>query len=138
MNSGILLDTHIWIWFMEGDKSLKPASRRLIDQAAQDGSVYVSSISFWEIAVLEAKERIKLARPCLEWIQASAELLGLQTIELTPKVAVESYQLPGDFHGDPADRIITASARVEGLTLMTKDKAILKYAKQHHVQVVEG
>jgi len=130
-----LLDTHAWLWFVAGDKTLSPKVRKLINLAIQEGELYLSSISFWEVSMLVAKKRIIVHCPCLEWIQqASAKL---QLIHLTAAIAVDSCALPDDFHGDPADRIIVASARVNNLILLTRDNNILKYSQKNHLQTLK-
>ena len=130
-----LLDTHAWLWFVAGDKTLKPPIRKLINASMQAGELYLSSISFWEVSMLVAKKRIMVNCPCLEWInQAAAKL---QIINLTASISVDSCELPDDFHGDPADRIIVASARVENLVLLTRDNNILNYGKKTHVQTLK-
>jgi len=130
-----LLDTHAWLWFVAGDKTLKPAIRKLIEASIKKGELYLSSISFWEVSMLVAKKRIIVNCPCLEWIQQAAA--KLQVIHLTAAIAVDSCELPDDFHGDPVDRMIVASARVENLVLLTRDNNILKYSKKNHVQTVK-
>ena len=130
-----ILDTHTWLWFFAGDKTLTPKVRTLINAAIQEGTLYLSSISFWEVSMLVAKKRIVLNCPSLAWInQAAAKL---QMIHLTATISVDSCELPDDFHGDPADRIIVASARVENLVLLTRDNNILKYSKKNHVQTLK-
>lgn len=130
-----LLDTHTWLWFFAGDKTLNTKTQELINAAIKDGKLYLSSISFWEVSMLVSKKRIILNYPCLEWIkQASAHL---KIINLTPIISVDSCELPDSFHGDPADRIITASARTESLILLTRDKHILNYSKKNYVQALK-
>lgn len=134
--TGIILDTHTWIWFMCGSTELKPSSRRLIDQHLKDGEAHIAAISCWEVAMLEAKERIKVSMPILEWMNQSFERTSLTQVELLPNIAYESCHLPGSFHGDPADRLIVATARLQGLTLLTRDKKILEYSTQNYVNAL--
>jgi len=98
----------------------------------------ISAISLWEISMLEAKTRILLDIPCLEWMNKAIKLTHCQIFPLTPSIAVESCSLPGNFHEDPADRIITATARVEGLTLFTRDERILEYSSKKYVSTVKA
>lgn len=133
--SSLLLDTHTWLWYVNGDRTLKPKARTLINQAAFNQTLFISAISTWEIAMLEAKQRIQLSMPTLQWIQSAIDNLPLQVIHLTPEITVESCQLL-DMHGDPADRLIVATARVENLTLLTRDKNIQAYAKAKHLHVI--
>lgn len=131
----LLLDTHIWLWLISGNLSLPVQARKFVETAKSETNIYVSAISCWEIAMLEAKGRIILGMPCLEWINASMKLTSLEISPITPEVAVESCKLPENFHGDPADRLIVATARVHNLTLVTHDNNILQYGAQKHVSI---
>ena len=131
----LLLDTHAWYWLIDGSPRLPESARRTVDRAAAHGEVLVSVMSTWEIAMLEAKARVAFDIACLDWIrQALASPLRLAPI--TPEVAVESTRLPEPFHRDPVDRLLTATARVDGLTLMTRDRRVLDYAAQGHVRAL--
>lgn len=132
----VLLDTHVWIWLMNGDFSFSKKSRILIEEAHQSGSLFISAISAWEVSMLESKNKIKLNKPCIEWIRTSIHH-GIQYFALTPEIAVESCQLPDYDFGDPADRIIIATARVASMTLLTRDKRILAYGQQKRVSVMD-
>lgn len=134
---GTLLDTHAFIWQVNGEPSLSKATRQLIDSAAQEGSLYLAAISLWEIAMLVRKKRILLEMPCLEWLNKTLEYTHTQVLSLTPSIAVESCQLPDDFHDDPADRLIVATARVENLTILTRDTRILRYGQSKYVTTVK-
>lgn len=135
--SVILLDTHVWIWFVNGNKELGKAIREKINTAIQNNAMGISAISLWEISMLEIKNRIVLDMPCLEWINKSLKLTRCQVFPITPSIAVESCSLPGNFHEDPADRIITATARVEGLALLTRDARILAYSRKKYVSAIK-
>lgn len=126
--SRLLLDTHVWIWLNEG-LELAVQQRQWIEDAARRGEVWVSIISVWEVSLLHSKQRLHLKSSCLDWARR-ALAAPLALAPLTPEIAVECNGLPGQFHSDPADRIITASARVEGLTVVTRDRQILEYAAQ--------
>ncbi|MDF1653870.1 MAG: type II toxin-antitoxin system VapC family toxin [Coxiellaceae bacterium] len=134
--SGIILDTHAWIWYANKDHSITKTTRQKIHQAGIDHQLYIASISLWEIAMLVAHKRITISMPYLEWIETSMHHMMLQSIALTPQIANDSCELLGKFHGDPADRLIVASTRVNNLTLVTKDKAIVRYAKDKYVKVL--
>jgi PIN domain nuclease of toxin-antitoxin system len=134
----LLLDTHIWIWLMNGEPHrLGAATVEAIERAATTGRVYVSAISVWEVAMLDSKGRIRLSRDCGEWVREALSAPGVQLLPLSPDIAVASSRLPGTFHGDPADRILAASARLMTLTLVTRDERILAYAAAHYVTVLE-
>ena len=125
----LVLDTHVWIWMVEGnDTALSVSAVKAIEAAARDGAVRVSAISVWELAMLERKGRLSLSRPVDDWVVAALHVPGIRLLPLTPEIAIESTRLPGTPHGDPADRILMASARHLGGRLATCDRAILEYA----------
>ena len=138
MTQSILLDTHVWIWHVNGSTELKKSTNTLINQAMQENVLYLSAISVWEFCMLEAKKRIISEIPCLEWINHAIQLLHLRLLPLTPTISVESCNLPGEFHEDPADRMIVATARVENLKLLTRDKKILDYSKKKYVSALSA
>jgi PIN domain nuclease of toxin-antitoxin system len=108
-----VLDTHVWIWVVEGDRAaLAPSAIEAISRAAKEGAVRVSAISVWEVAMLEAKGKISLSRPVDDWVQAALRAPGVSLLPLSPDIAIESTRLPGAPGGDPADRILMASARI--------------------------
>jgi PIN domain nuclease of toxin-antitoxin system len=133
---GLLLDTHIWIWYLIGHKEINLSLRREIGNAIKNNTLYVSAISLWEVSMLESRGRIILEMPCLEWIKNAIDYTHAQIVPLSPEIAVESCHLPSSFHGDPADRLIVATARVEALTMVTKDQRILEYSKQKYISVL--
>ena len=138
MTRPVLLDTHVWVWLMLGDNRLGSANRRMLERAAPDGRLRVSVISVWEVAMLEAKGRLTLAADCESWVRAALAAPGIQLAELTPHIAISSTRLPGEFHGDPADRLLIATAREGGAALLTADQAILQYGRAGHVHAVEA
>jgi PIN domain nuclease of toxin-antitoxin system len=131
----LLLDTHVWIWLMEGVDELSPEQVARLDLAARVQSLFLSAISPWEVATLAVKRRISLPVPLAEWMGRAVGQPGLQLLPLSPEVSVESAQL-ADFHGDPADRILVATARLENLTLATRDSRILNWARGGSVRAV--
>ena len=135
----LVLDTHVWIWTMEGArKELAQATVSLIENAGGRSELAVSAISVWELALLEARGRITLSRSIDEWVNAALTAEGMRLAQLTPEIALESSRLPGDVHGDPADRMIIATARVLGATLVTCDEQILRYGSEGHLRVRNG
>lgn len=133
---GLLLDTHVWIWLMEGGTELNHKQQKIINEAARHDTVGIAAISVWETAMLVEKGRIKLEKPLLIWVQEALALPGIELKPLTPEIAVESCQLPDSFHGDPADRLIVATARMHQLTLLTHDQKILNYAKKEYLSAI--
>jgi len=128
----ILLDTHIWVWWVHGDERLAPEQLEVI-QANEDGTIGVSAISLWEIAKLVENGRLELPVSLEKWFTQAMNYPGVRVIELTPEIATESTRLPGEFHKDPADQIIVATARIMKCKLVTSDERILKY---QHVKTV--
>lgn len=128
----IILDTHIWVWWVHGDERLEPSQANAIQRAEGD-VIGVSAISCWEIAKLVERGRLELPRPLEEWFGLALDYPGVRLIELSPSIAVASVQLPGRFHRDPADQIIVATARINECPLVTSDQKINSY---EHVETV--
>jgi len=122
----IVLDTHIWIWWVHGTSHLSEKQIDII-AAHEDDIIGVSAISCWEVAKLVEYGRLALPYPVLEWLEMALSYPGMKLLPLTPKIVVESTQLPGEFHRDPADQIIVATARVFRCPLVSQDKKIVNY-----------
>lgn len=122
----ILLDTHIWVWWIDDNRELKKRHKELINENKDEG-LGVSSISCWEVAKLVEYGRLELACTLEEWMDKALFHPEIQLIELTPKIAMESTKLPGNFHSDPADQIIVATSRIYNIPILTVDKPILDY-----------
>jgi PIN domain nuclease of toxin-antitoxin system len=122
--SDVLLDTHVWVWLsLDLRQSLSRKARLALKEA---GHRWISAISCWELAKLVEKKRIVFSIPPLTWMRRSLHEQGIGLIDLSPEVAVESTQLHG-FHNDPADQIIVATSRVNGMPLLTSDRRILEF-----------
>lgn len=132
----LLLDTHIWLWLMAGSDELAAEARRAIGRALGVGMLRIAAISLWEIALLASRGRIVLGKTPGLWFDEALADPGPVIEPLTPRIAMESYELPDRFHADPADRMIVATARVTGAVLMTRDRLILDYAARGHVATV--
>lgn len=126
----ILLDTHIWVWYLTGSFMLGEHQKRIIAGNVAHG-LAVSLISYWEVAKLVEVQRIRFSQPVEEWLNTAFSHPNIQTINLTTRIIVESTHLPQPFHRDPADQIIVATARVLDIPLLTIDGKILTYP---HVQ----
>jgi PIN domain nuclease of toxin-antitoxin system len=136
--SALLLDTHIWLWFAEGNATrLPPASVRKLDDARKQDGLLVSAISVWEIGVLHAKGRVQLSAPLRDWVNNALAPAGIGLLPLDAETASESTLLPGEGHGDPADRFLIAAARTKGVILATRDENIVEYGKAGYVRVLE-
>ncbi len=96
----------------------------------------VSPISAWELGLLAARSKLPATQSPVALFQEFIERPGIALERLTPDILIDSSFLPGDFHNDPADRIIIATARAFGLTVVTRDKAILDYARQGYVRAI--
>jgi PIN domain nuclease of toxin-antitoxin system len=118
----LLLDTHVLVEWIAGRLS-KP-HRRAVEGATEGAPLYVSDISLWEIATLYELGRIELDLPLRDWLENATAPPLVQRASITPAVAAEVASLPDSFHRDPADRIIVATARVLGATLLTSDRRI--------------
>ena len=128
----IVLDTHVWWWSISEPAELSRRARQLIKKTPPDQRA-IASISIWEFAMMVTRGRIELTISPDEWLDYAVQQTGLSIIELNPQIAMESCSLPGEFHKDPADRIIVATARVSRCKLITKDQKIIEYP---HVSTV--
>lgn len=134
----VLLDTHVWIWMMDGARrELSAQSIREIEGAAARGALLVSTISAWEVAMLEAKGRLRLSMDVRQWVERGLSAPGLRLAELSVDVAVDSARLT-EVHGDPADRILIATARRTGATLITRDRRILDHGREGLLAVLDA
>lgn len=125
----IVLDTHVLIWWASGDETrLSAAARAAIAAELDGGDVVVSSISAWEVAMLVARERLALAMDVSEWLAVVGHIEHVRFVPVDNELAVKSTELPGEFHKDPADRIIVATARKLAAPLITADEKIRAYA----------
>ncbi len=132
----ILLDTHAWLWWHSNPELLGDGAALAIEQAVKDkneNSIVISSISTWEIALLVEKKRLRLALETRDWIRKTESLPFVHFIPVDNTIALRSVALPGEFHADPADRIITATALSMNIPLITKDEKILNYP---HVETI--
>lgn len=133
----LLLDTHVLVWAFAGEEArrLRSVSAEL-ERAAGAGLVHVSAISGFEIGLLVAGGRLRLDRPPAQWFQEALSRPGVRAVEVAPDIAVEAATLPGPLHGDPADRLLVATARLRSLTLVTADRRLLDYADRGHVRAL--
>ena len=122
----IVLDTHIWVWWVHGDERLTRTQAEVIE-ANETDAIGVSAISCWEIAKLVEYGRLELPGSLEEWFEDALGYPGIRLFELTPEIVIEATQLPGEFHRDPADQMIVATARVYGCPLVTSDGRFIEY-----------
>ena len=128
--SAILLDTHILIWWRLDSRRLSRIQvRRLQDLESRQEQIAISAITLWEIAMLAARGRIEFAEPPDVWLEEIERHALIEVLPLTARIAAESVRLGPDFHSDPADQMIVATARLHGLPLMTADERIRRWGK---------
>lgn len=128
MGSGIMivLDTHVWIWYSNETPSI---TKRAMEAMQSDDVLGVSVISCWEVAMLVAKQRLRLIMDVEDWIELALERPKIQLLPIDPKIAVLSTRLPGTFQGDPADRLIAATCLNHHSPLVSKDKRIHEWGQ---------
>jgi PIN domain nuclease of toxin-antitoxin system len=120
-----LLDTHALVWWVDGSKKLAREQHRATERAASTGALFLSEISFWEIAMLVEAGKVTLREPLDEWLERAAAAPAVQRIGMTPTIVREVVSLSTTRNWDPADRIIVATARVLGARLVTSDSRII-------------
>jgi PIN domain nuclease of toxin-antitoxin system len=119
-----LLDTHVWVWWLTGGPRLSRAERQAFDAEAGRGRLFLAAISLWEAQILNAKGRLELPLAFPDWLERAAAPRTLSLLPLDVGVILELDRLPRAFHGDPADRLIVATARTHALPLATRDARI--------------
>lgn len=122
----VLLDTHVWIWWLLGSDQLPARERQELDRLASRGALRLAAVSLWEAQLLHAKRRLTLSRPFDTWIRDAAAADVIQVVPLDVDVVIALDALPASFHGDPADRLIVSTSRAHKLALATHDAAIRK------------
>lgn len=123
----IVLDTHVWVWWLSESHPFSTKVRHLLSEAKTRRAVYISSISMWEFAQLAMRGRLQLTIDYTDWIAQAESLPFTNYVPVDNHIALKSVQLPGPLHQDPADRLIIATALSLGATLITKDEKIARY-----------
>ena len=137
MSRPLLLDSCTIIWIIE-ERDVKPAAAEAIDAASARGeSLFVSPITAWEYGMLFAKGRLRLPVTPQEYWRRVMALEGIGIAPMPPEILIASWYLPGEIQRDPWDRVIAATAREFGYTVITRDRALLDYARQGHLSAVE-
>lgn len=120
----VLLDTHLWLWWSTGSSRIGSTESTAFDRLASSHALSVSAISLWEAQMLVLKGRIVPNGPFDSWLRKITAPDLIRLLPLDADVTTALHGLPAGFHGDPADRLIVATARAHGLPLATHDKAI--------------
>lgn len=131
-----MLDTHAAIWIVEDQRIASDAKDAIEAAYRTDSAIFVSAITAWEIGMLVARNRLGLSTRPERWFQRLLAVEGVRLADLSPDILIASSFLPGEPPRDPADRIILATARDLGATLITRDRLMLKYGEDGQVSTV--
>ena len=126
----------MWLWAISGARAIGREAREAMDRAAEKDELLVPIIAVWEVGMLDSKHRIEILRPVEDWVADALALPGYQLAPLTPDIALLCHRLPGELHGDAADRMIVATTMALDATLVTRDKRLLAYGALGHVKVL--
>ena len=130
----IVLDTHVLLWWVNGSDAMSVAAEKAIKKTLTQGSeVIVSAISAWEVSMLIDKGRLILSMDVENWFDEVAQIDGVRFMPVDNEISIKSTVLPGNFHKDPADRMIVATARRLAVPLVTADEKIRNYK---HVRTI--
>jgi PIN domain nuclease of toxin-antitoxin system len=125
----LLLDTHVWLWSVEGDASrIGRRARQALSQAESREALRISPATIFEVAALHTLGRLRLVRPLERWIRESLDTAGMRIAELSPEIALDAGAIPRAALADPLDRLLVATARALQATFLTGDTRILDYA----------
>jgi len=130
----IALDTHVLLWWVNDSGLLSTGAKKAIDKTLSEGSeIIISAISAWEVAMLIDKERLALSMDVESWFDEVSQIDGVRFVPVDSEIGIKSTALPGNFHKDPADRMIVATARKLAVPLVTADEKIRNY---EHVKTI--
>ena len=131
----LLLDTHVWVWLMLGENKFSQSFLSKLEWCVKQENILLSPISIWELSMLVDKRRIKLDMDCMDWVEQALQYPGMNLVPISPRIAVQSARLPNNCHGDPADRMLIATAREQNALLVTHDQKILDYGQGRFISV---
>ena len=129
----MVIDTHTLLWWVSGDNQLSKVAAKTINNTLIKSEVIISSMTIWEISMLIEKNRLSLSMDIESWTKEVSEINGVRFVPVDNEIGIKSTKLPGEFHKDPADRIIVATARKLAVPLVTVDEKIIQYP---HVQTI--
>lgn len=128
----LLLDTHVWLWYLEGDASkVSTDTISLLDRVGRGRGLHVSDISYWEVAVKASKGKLTLSMDVTIWLKRAELAPGMRFLPLDRDTLLLSTRLQGAIHNDPADRMLIATAKIQNIPLVTADDLILEYARNN-------
>ncbi len=130
LDHGILLDTHVFIWLQARKLKASVEDMATLTKAAAGDRWFINSFAFFEISHAVSRKRLHLDRELPEWLRLAMVHPAPTIIGITPEIAAATAQLPEDFHGDPGDRILAATAIIHNLTIVTHDDLMLRFGKQ--------
>lgn len=137
----LLLDTHVWIWVLTENKRIGSSFLKVLkeieERVSEEKRILISAISVWEIGMLVEKKKIELSMDRLNWVEKALTVPGTELVSLSPRIAMQSTRLPNAVHGDPADRILIATAREKSAVLVTHDRKILDYGRGRFIHVFD-
>jgi len=120
----VLLDTHIWLWWLLGEPNLSKDEHAKLDKIAKKGGIFISWVTLWEVEMLERKNRIQLLPDLKTWFVSATDSKICTVLPVDQELIVAQRELPEDFHLDPADRLIAATAFLADMPLVTNDQKI--------------
>jgi PIN domain nuclease of toxin-antitoxin system len=132
----LLLDTHAAIWISRNEPIAARATEAMKAAYQAAESVLISPITAWEVGLLVSRNRLNLLMTPERWFARLLSVPGIRLADMSPDILIASSFLPGDPPRDPADRIILATARDIGATLITRDGLLLKYGAAGQVSVI--
>ena len=138
MNSPLVLDSHVFLWSALEPSNLSKAAKKDITIAQENNQLLLSSISLWEIAVLSSEKRLHVYEPIKDFLVSILNINGLIIKDISAEIAAESVLLADNFHWNPASRLIVATTKVIGGTLVTRDEEILKWASSGYIKVLSA
>jgi PIN domain nuclease of toxin-antitoxin system len=136
---GLLVDTHVWLWSVEGvERRLGRRCRSALERARADSRAFVSAVSVREVVLLAEHGRVRLALAAELWARRAMTVTGFQALPLDPECAGLSARLGGNAPRDPVDQMLIATALLHGLRLVTRDETILAFAAEGGLRVMNA